>query len=275
VGTAKLAPTSAAPAEGTGTRTAENLEEQLEYFAMQRDHIAEWLRTSKHAARDIKRSLIEFDNPRDAGKAAAILKQAASVVSAQKEAARSLQATESTKGWIRLVSHSSLGSVDAEHAHVEGLKQTHDESSTAKIDNAIASAPYDGVVELELDADAINAAAPVHVASARLFGVSNAAAKRLQLDSKPLSSAGLAIRARSTQASSPVKVSIARDEAGNVRYTDESGAIGMPTPWLSRRGGHAGSESAARQAAKKIINDLAGKTLTQLGVTLATDATDV
>lgn len=274
MGTAKLMPTAPSPSEGE-TDAAEDQGKQLEYFSMQRDMVAKRLESWQDNAIDIKRSLIQFDNPRDAGKAADILEQSASVVTSQAEAALSLQATESTKGWIRLLSQTSLGSVSAVKADAQGLKETKDGSSTAKIDQAVASKPYDGVVELEFDADAINAAATVRVSSARLFGISNAAARRLHLSSKPLTSAGLAIRARSSHASSPVDVSIARDEAGNVRYTDDSGAAGMPTPWLSRRGGRSGSESTAQQAAKKLIDELAGKTLTQLGVNLVTDSTDV
>ncbi len=261
-------------AEHQDTSGQNEADKQFDYFEMQSERVAHKQRDTQLNTLDLKRSLIHLDNPRDAGKAAAALVAAAGAVRAQQEAARSIQAAESTKGWIHCVSHSSLGSVSAQDTRDHGRKALADGTATAKIDNAVASKPYDGVIELEFDADPINAGGHVKVTSASLLGVSNVAAASLQLDKKTLRSAGLPIRARSSAASSPMSVSIARDEAGNVQFRDDSGAAGMPTPWLSRRGGKAGSESAAQNAAKKLIDDFAGKTLRQLNVSLKTDSTD-
>jgi hypothetical protein len=249
--------------------------QQIDYFAVQSDAVADKQLHSELNAIELQRSLFEFDNPRDAGRAAEILDAATGALHAQLETARMLQVAESMKGWIHYVSHSSLGSVAADEAPRKGLKQTKDGTATAQIDHAHATRAYDGVIELEFEADANHPGKAVHVASARLFGVANAAVESLGLDKKSLRTAGLPIRARSTSASSPVHVSIARDEAGNVRFSDDSGAPGMPSPWLGRRGGQGRSESAAQRAAKNLIEDLAGNTLTQLGVTLETDGTDV
>ncbi len=269
----KAAPSTVEDAEGSSV--AESRIDQLDYFALQAEVVANKKHEAKDNAIDIKRSLIHLDNPRDAPKAAEMLRKAGEALAQHHESARSVQAVETMKGWIRHVSHSALGSVRAESAERQGLKKTKDETSTAQIDQAHAARPYDGVIELEFDANANQPGAAVRVATARLFGVSAAAAASLGLTKKALRTSGLPIRARSTASSSPVHVSIARDEAGNVRFTDESGAVGMPSPWLSGREGRAGSQSAAQRAAKNLIEDIAGKTLTQLNVTLETDGTDV
>jgi hypothetical protein len=270
----KGAITNTAQDAGGGTAASESKLGQIDFFGSQSDVLADKQLETKLNSIELRRSLIDYNNPRDAGQAAAVIEAAAASFKAESETARKLQAEESTKGWVRYVSHSAMGSTSTDEAAQKGLKKTKDGSATARIEHADSARVYDGVIELEFDADANNAGKEVRLSSARLFGVAEAAAASLGLSKKALRTAALPIRLRSSAKSSPVNVTIARDEAGNVRFTDESGAAGMPGHWLSRRGGRPGSESAAQRAAKNLIDDVAGKTLTQLGVTLETDGTD-
>jgi hypothetical protein len=49
-----------------------------------------------------------------------------------------------------------------------------------------------------------------------------------------------------------------RDEAGNVRYSDETGAPGMPGNWFARKAGepNGGPDAAARGARKLMDEDI-------------------
>src|SRR5262249_33445519 len=105
-------------------------------------------------------------------------------------------------------------------------------------------------------ADIVNASRPVRVVGMRLNGVTQDVANHLAQQS--LMSAHVAVRAYSLAG-----IEVIRDEAGNVEFTDNTGAPGMPGNWFARRAGepNGGYDAAARGARRLIEEEIMAKPL--------------
>ena len=246
-------------------------EAQVDFFTQQLKALNASTADRKNRLVDLERALMPLNTPELADLAREMLEALAHAFTTAAEEAVEIQAYETTRQWARFVSHASLGSVGASEAKRKGLSVGGDGGSIAKMDKALlGSQRHPGMIDLEFAADMLRPAGPIRYTSARIFGLSEASARILKLDQLPLRSAGLPMRLRATPASSPVSVTITRDEAGNVAFTDESGAVGMPTKWLSRRG-HGRDDAAAYRAALALIESTESQTLRQLGVELELD----
>lgn len=175
------------------------------------------------------------------------------------------QAQASAMQWIEYVAQSSLGTVapgDAKHAR---MRTADDNAPTTRMD-AMNVAPTDrgaphtkdGLVNVEFTADVANATKPVTIKKLNVTGISNAVAGRLSMAT--LRESGLPIRAYGAPSSSNavLGLSVTRDEAGNVQFTDETGAPGSPGNWFARKAGdpNGGPDAQARGARALMENDV-------------------
>lgn len=177
------------------------------------------------------------------------------------------QAHASRSHWIQYVAQSSLGSItpeDAKAAHLRtrtsGASQT-DAAPTTNIEAANAAptsrgapAARDGLVDVAFHADIAHPTAPATIKEVRINGISNTLAKHLA--EKSLLELGIAVRAYAIPdgSNAVVGLSASRDEAGNVDYTDETGAPGMPGNWFARKAGEpAGGRDAALRGARQLL----------------------
>lgn len=251
--------------------TGASAETRIDFFDKQQTALNEAIAERQNYLVDIKRALLPLNTPELAESAGLMLDGLAKLFRMKAEQAKEIQEYETTRQWARLLSHLSLGSVSAREAQQQGLRPMADGSPTANTKTALlASGTHGGLLDVEFSADIVHPEKPAAFTKARLFGLSKMSVKALKLNQLPLQTAGLPIRIRSSPASSPLAVTITRDEAGNVLFIDESGAAGMQTRWLSRRGG-GHDDAAAYRAAKQLLDHVATKTLTELGVALETD----
>ncbi|NVB77795.1 MAG: hypothetical protein HOV81_05315 [Kofleriaceae bacterium] len=245
-------------------------ESQVDFFTQQLTALNESTKERRNFLVGVERALLPLNTPELAKMGELILNLLAQAFDHAAANAAEQQAYESTRQWARFVSHASLGSVTPAEAKKKGLSTASD-GPTAKMDKALlGSGTPGGILDIEFSADLLHPTTPVRFTGARLFGLSAASVKLLKLDKQPLRSIGLPLRLRSSASSSPVSVTITRDEGGNVAFVDESGAVGMPTPWLSRRG-HGRDNAAAYRAARELLQSVESQTLGQLGVELELD----
>ena len=186
-------------------------------------------------------------------------------------AASAQQADQSRFAWMRFLSQSALGSLTPTAATALGL-DTGDEAAPITDTRGAVAPPregeamgrFDGVLDLEFAADYAHPSAPVRLVRASMTGVTPRMADRLR--SRQLAEVGVVIRAHGTapgQANLPITV--VRDEVGNIRFTDDTGAAGMPSTWLSRKGGSL-QPSPERQldGARKLMAELMAAPIEEL-----------
>ncbi len=188
-----------------------------------------------------------------------------------KAKAKPLQTGEARLAWMRFLSQHALGSLDPKQAAGLGLEPGA--GATPITDVRGAAAPpregeamdrLDGVLDLEFEADYVAPEGPVTIKRARMTGIHPKMVETLQ--GCTLRELGVVIRAHGTAPGAAVlPVTVVRDEAGNVRFTDETGAAGQPSTWLSRKGGsvHASPERQ-RLGAVKLMDELLDKRIGEL-----------
>lgn len=162
-----------------------------------------------------------------------------------------IQHRESARHWTRYVAQTSLGSTADGRTNIA-------KANVAPKDDALG--PVDGLVQLDFIADAADPSRPVELSHARVTGVSNAVAKQLVHTDKPLLETGIPIRAAAapTARDAVVELEAIRDEAGNVQYSDKTGAGGTPSNWFARKVGQPhGGRDAELLGARSVIQELA------------------
>ncbi|HEX4450513.1 MAG TPA: hypothetical protein VH143_06555, partial [Kofleriaceae bacterium] len=155
------------------------------------------------------------------------------------------QAQASALHWIQYVAQASIGSVSADAVRADHGRTAGQETLTnvARANAAPTThgdpAKLAGLVDLEFVASSARPQEPAMLRRVFVQGVSNAIAQRLA-NGPSLLATGLAVRAHgvSREGDAVLPVTVVRDEGGNLRYTDDSGAAGMPGPrWLARKAG--------------------------------------
>ncbi len=175
---------------------------------------------------------------------------------ASRQRPANLQAQASAMHWIQYVAQASLGSVAANESRAGGRRARADGATTTNLAGAnmaptggMAPTVHDGLVDVELEVDHFHPANPAIVRGVRVHGVSKNIGERLARDS--LRAANVAVRAYSLDGLEAV-----RDEAGNIDYSDNTGAPGMPGNWFARKAGEpSGGRDAALRGARALIED--------------------
>lgn len=200
--------------------------------------------------------------------------------------AHHVQSDQSRFAWMRFLAQSSLGALDAKQAGALGLEPGAEGEPITDIRGAIAPPRehealerFDGVLDLEFEADVHEPSAPVKVVGASMTGVTGAMADRLR--ERHLAELGVVIRAHGRAPGlANLPISVVRDEAGNLRFTDETGAPGVSASWLARKGGGVhDSEERRRLGAAKLMEEVMVVPLAEIvlegqdkkGVSITTD----
>lgn len=167
------------------------------------------------------------------------------------------QAEQSVLHWARYVADTSLGVV-APGANGVTRSDPHG-LATADIQSAnhapgergqMRSRP--GLVDIQFEADMVDARKPVRIVGMRIDGVSKPVRDRML---RNLGKSPMPIRAYCN--SGGTRIEVVTDEAGNIAFADESGAPGMPGRWFERRSNdpHGGRDAALR-AAGTLLSEL-------------------
>ena len=173
--------------------------------------------------------------------------------------AQTIQAEASSSNWVRYLAQQSLGDIAAEdqpgklHGDRDGLALTNMAAANNAQNEDGELTRFDGLVDIGFEADLDKPDEPVTVKEAKIKGVSKDAA--LRIGSKPLLQQRLPVRAYGmpSRNAASVPVAVVRDEAGNIKLTDESGGFGRGG-YLARKAGHAfPTPSAERDGARKLI----------------------
>lgn len=194
--------------------------------------------------------------------------------------AKGFQKDETRLAWMRFLSQHALGSLSAKQAAGLGLAPGADGAAITDVRGAAvppmdggAMASVDGMLDLAFEADYDTPERAVRVKQGRLTGVHLNMIETIK--SRPLRELGIVIRAHGTVASGAPPIVVVRDEAGNVRFTDETGAVGQPSTWLSRKGGSLRpSPERQRLGAIALMDQLLDQTIVQLGASIETDHQD-
>lgn len=244
---------------------------RIAFFSGQRSVLTRSKAARGHALNDAMRHLRPLlrSAPEEATAAMRAIREELELAASR---AKEGQATESRVAWMRFLSQSALGSLDPDEAQDLGLRPgRHGESIT---DTRGATAPprehekmqdFDGVLTIEFRADYNHPEEAVTVQSARMTGVHHDMLDKLM--TKSPRELGVVVRAHGkADGLAVLPITVIRDEAGNVRFTDDTGAPGQAASWLSRKGGslHTSPERQ-RLGAIKLMDELMDRPLADLG----------
>ncbi|MEO6776083.1 MAG: hypothetical protein ABI467_24185 [Kofleriaceae bacterium] len=181
------------------------------------------------------------------------------------------QALASATHWIEYVAQASLGVVSSDEARRDHKRVGDEGESTTSITSANAAptvrgAPsaHDGLVDLKFVANRSHPTEPVTILSGRVHGVSKDTYDHLRRI--PLREAHVPVRAYAIPNGTDAVVGLEaiRDEAGNVEFTDDTGAPGMPGHWFaSRIGEPAGGPDAQIRGARELMEEMVSTRLPQ------------
>lgn len=187
--------------------------------------------------------------------------------------ARDEQQNESSFAWMRFLSQSSLGALDPGEAAKQGLAPGKDgEPITDTRDLAVAPGQdeamprVDGVLDLEFIADLHHPTAPVKVIGAAMTGVTTKMAERLR--GQAPAELGVVIRAHGrVRGLANLPIVVIRDEAGNLRFDDDTGSDGVLASWLAKKGGGVhDSPERRRLGAQQLMDEVASLPLAEVKV---------
>lgn len=282
----QAAPGAVAPASISQQPTAGSMSSTdplLEFFQLQKTSL---IGEVSHRAADVG-DQVAFalepmldKHPKEAIASMKAIGDAIDAASMKKEVS-DVQAQASAMQWIDYVAQTSLGTVAAEDARTNKQRTREDDAPTTRIEGANvapdsrgAPAPSGGLINVEFEADIVNAAIPATFTSVRVEGISNATASRLHYQS--LRETNLPVRAygKPAGANAVIPLEVIRDEVGNIRYSDETGAPGMPGNWFARKAGepNGGADAEARGARKLMEQEILSAPMKSVSIT--TDSTD-
>lgn len=191
------------------------------------------------------------------------------------------QSAATQSAWVRYVAQASMGAVEAGEARQRGLVHAANRAATTDM-RAANQAPttqvpvrtFDGLVDIRFGIDHAHPRAPVVPISAKIQGVSNQVAAQIQAKGLLQAPVPLPVRAVAVPTgghAAVVPLTVTRDEAGNLSFTDNLHGEGQPASWLSRKAGAVRpSDEAQHQGARMLIeDDLMSRALT---VPLQTDS---
>lgn len=194
----------------------------------------------------------------------ATMNAVADALSTAKSTAGDIQLRETVTQWVRLVAQTSLGSVPTKSgAAVTALDRAN---AAPGLDQPLA--PRDGLIDISFSGDDYDSSAPIQLTHARVNGITPGALDTLtgadgRMPARSIRDLGLAIRVSGMFSGNDSAVTVVRDEAGNIQYTDRS----RTSHWFARRAGvmtHATDVDQHRGAREFLDRDILGKTLLML-----------
>lgn len=173
---------------------------------------------------------------------------------AAQQMAGDIQLQETITQWVRLVAQTSLGSVPTKSG--PALTALDRANAAPRLDEPVA--PHDGLIDISFTGDDYDSSAPINIGKTRVNGITDDALNRLigkdnsGLPPRSIGEIGLAIRVSGMFSGNDSSITVVRDEAGNIEYTDRS----RTSHWFARRMGvmtHA-TDADQRRGAKQFLD---------------------
>jgi hypothetical protein len=251
-------------AKGSGHSVADDQDAAAMFISTQTKAVlGDFHREAGDASRDLFNALMVTTMKTDPNAAIRVMKAATDGVQKEKLSVQEMQLQATFQHWASYVAQSALGSVerpgaapviDMTAANVTAGE--HAANRPAGEDHALAT--FDGLVDLAFEI-ATRPQEPVRLISAKISGVRNAVADALVLNGKLRP--GVAVRAYAAGA----PITIVRDEAGQITFTDHMGLAGERESWLSRKAGHIRpSVEAQRKGARMLLDELLASELPEI-----------
>jgi hypothetical protein len=197
-------------------------------------------------------------------RALALMDNAAKAVAKNVDAAKSGQLTSTRSHWLQYLAHTNAGTVEGD----SGERVTNTEQLLAP---ATKRDGIDGVIDVKFRANLARAEEPVEVVGVRLNGVAKGFAEGVfdkHLDVQmpmPLRAIG---EASSTNAKLPITV--VRDEAGAIRFDDDTAPAGQTSDWLARHAGELHATPGGQlRGARRLVDEIGQTSLK--GITMEND----
>ena len=239
-------------------------EAAIYFFAMQKSLVREQINQRRAALGQVYFGFVPKLHV-DAHRTVAAFKTIVDGLTAAHGKAPDLQEHQARLAWMSFLSQGALGSVPAPAREGGTTTDTRGASATASDRGRVT--PIDGVVEVEIEADYNKPASPVTVLSVRCTGIiRNMLSGVVKTNDHRLR--GLAVVVRATGRAKGVaefRVSVVQDEGGNIRYTDNTGAAGTPSTWLTRKAGGWGT-TRQHAGARKLMDEVLDAPLTSVEV---------
>ena len=200
-------------------------------------------------------------------RALALMDHAATVVSRNVPPAKSEQLSSTRSHWLQYLAHTNAGTLESESG--EAVTNTERLLSPSTQRDGI-----DGVIDVKFRANLARAEEPVEVVCVRLNGVAKGFAesifrKQLALQiPMPLRAIG---EVSATNAKLPIIV--VRDEAGAIRFDDDTAPAGQTSDWLARHAGelHA-TPGGELRGARRLVDEIAQTSLKDISMENDDDA---
>ncbi len=142
-------------------------------------------------------------------------------------------------------------------------RSAHHENQRA--DSAHAPSIFGGLVDVKFDGSLNSAMEPIRPTVMRLHGVSKAVINRLA--GQTLASLPIPVRAIGLLEGGTSGVTVVRDEAGNVAYTDATAEEFQRPNWLGRHiGERHKSETNQQRGAQRVIEEITNRSLSSVKV---------
>ena len=201
---------------------------------------------------DVLLSTVAKANPQ---RAVEVMQAAADAVAAEAATVREAQLQVTLEHWVKYVAQAAMGSVTTQDGSlvIDASRANH--TAGEHLVNGESTLPrFDGLVDIGFHV--IRPEDPVRLMSAEIRGINNNVADQLVLNGRLRP--GIAVRAFGTGGPSSVvtPLTIVRDEAGRITYTDHMGIAGETPSWLSRRAGRKPSHEAELEGATLLLEEI-------------------
>jgi hypothetical protein len=194
----------------------------------------------------------------------AAMNAVADALKAAKALAGGIQLRETVTQWVRLVAQTSVGSVQTPGgAPLTAIARAN---AAPGLDQPLL--PRDGLIDISFSGDDYDSSAPIQIGNTRVNGITGPALAALtgtdgKMPARSIREIGLAIRVSGRFSGNNSAVTVVRDEAGNIEYTDES----RTSHWFARRIGvmtHATDADQRRGARQFLDREILDKPLQSL-----------
>ncbi len=197
----------------------------------------------------------------DHEKAISAMTRIGAELSAEAELAHAIQRHATEVQWVRLVAQTSLGSTSASEANAKGMATqgasplTRLARANQTLDDQKPMINHDGLIDITFTGSQAQPAEKVKVTGIKLRGVRKAVAREM-LGTRMLD-LGLPARASGFLSGNVSSVTVVRDEAGNLAFTDNTTVPWEQATWLARKVGVVshGGDADERRGARQLIED--------------------
>jgi hypothetical protein len=217
----------------------------IEFFRREKDMLADGELEAMRAANKVLDIFVPMFE-RDHKGAERVADLASRAIAASATSAGDAQKQQSSEHWVAYVAHTSLGG----RKDNESLTNVEQANTAPHADGPTAW--FDGLVDISFTASSHDPEQAPQVTSARLTGIAKNTVSFVA--SQPLLNATIPIRATGapTDNEAVLALTVTRNEAKEISFTDGLGVPWMPSHWFERKG-HGDPQRGARQLLDELL----------------------